>query len=219
MNKFNTVLFDMDGTVANSKPGILRSIKLAFDKKGLKYTQSVLDKMIGPPFRLSMKMFFGLEGEPVEDFIEIYRKEYEARGYLESVLYDGVTDMLKSLKSGGIRVAMATSKPIKFTNMMIDAFKIREYFDFIGGATSDSAGETKADVIKLCFNALDITQKDKENVLMVGDRLYDVEGAHQCGIKCAGALWGYGDIDEFKEYKADFILDKPGDVVNLVLNK
>jgi phosphoglycolate phosphatase len=217
MSGYKTILFDMDGTITDSKPGILRSIKLAFDKKGISYTQAILDKMVGPPFRLSMKMYFGLDGKIVEELIEIYRGEYEARGWRECKLYDGIEETFKSLKLAGKRLAVATSKPFKFTNMMVDDLGLRKYFDFVGAATSDSTGETKADVIKLCFDALNISEAEKNEVLMVGDRLYDVEGAHQCGIKCAGALWGYGDREEFEEYNTDYIFETPKELASFVL--
>jgi len=213
---FDYILFDLDGTVTDSKPGILRCIKMALDEKNVPYSQSQLDKMVGPPFRLSMKMFFNLEGEVVEDFIKIYRGEYEVEGWKECRVYDGVIDMFEELKKAGKHLALATSKPLKFTNIMMDGLDLRKYFDFVGGATDDSSGETKKDVIDLVLKSLNVI--DKTRVLMVGDRLYDIEGAHLAGVKCAAILWGYGDRKEFEEYKADYILETTKDVTNFVLN-
>lgn len=213
MKVYNTVLFDLDGTLTDSKPGILRCIKLALDEKGISYTQDILDKMVGPPFRISMKEFFGIEGEIVEELIKIYRAEYEVDGWKECSIYDGVTDLLKTLKSKGIRVALATSKPLKFTLLMMDGLDLSKYFDFIGGASSDSSKESKADVIRSVFDALNL--KSGDSVLMVGDRLYDIVGAKECGIDCAAVAWGYGSFEEFEEYGADYVLRSPADVLQL----
>lgn len=212
---YDYVLFDLDGTITDSKPGIIRCIKLAFDQKGISYTNEILDKMIGPPFRVSMKEFFGLDGEIVEELIRIYRAEYETRGWMECSIYDGVVELFETLKREGKHLAVATSKPLKFTNKMIDGLDLRKYFDFVGGATSDSSGESKEDVVRLVLNNLDI--KDVSKAVMVGDRLYDIVGAHACGVDCIAELWGYGDREEFVNWNADYICETPQDVADIIL--
>lgn len=212
---YDYILIDLDGTVIDSKPGIHRCIKMALDAKGVPYTQAILDKMIGPPFRWSMKNFFNLEGDVVEDFIKIYRGEYDIRGWKECNVYDGVVEMLRDLKAAGKKVALATSKPLKFSSTIINGLDLAQYFDYVGGATDDSSGETKADVIYNCFDALGI--KDKSKAIMVGDRLFDIEGAKECGIDSIGILWGYGDREELQKYEADYILETPKDVVDFLV--
>ena len=119
------------------------------------------------------------------------------------------------LKANGKKLAIATSKPLKFTHLMIEGLGLTEYFDFIGGATCDASKETKADVIELVLENLKVD--DVSKVLMLGDRLYDIEGAHALGVDCAAVMWGYGSREEFEEYGADYILDKPEDILKLVL--
>ena len=94
-------------------------------------------------------------------------------------------------------------------------FDLGKYFDFVGGASSDASKEAKRDVVRMVLDNLKV--EDKSKVLMVGDRLYDIEGAHLEGIDCAAVLYGYGNREEFERYNAEFILETPKDVVNLVL--
>lgn len=213
--KYDYILYDLDGTLMDSAPGVKRCIKLSLDAKGISYTEAQLNSMIGPPFRTSMKELFDVDIDNIEDFIRIYRGEYKERGWKEASVYPGICESLDRLKNAGLHLAVATSKPLKFSNDIIDGFGLRKYFDFVGGASDDKSAETKKDVINIVFNALNIT--DKSRVLMVGDRLYDIEGAHQAGIKCVAGLWGYGSREEFEKYSADFIVDTPMDVADLIL--
>lgn len=216
MKNYDYILFDLDGTLTDSKPGIVNCIRYALDKHGIAYTDAVLNKMVGPPFRVSMKEFFGLELDQIEELITDYRGVYEAGGWRDISVYDGVFDMLDSLKQAGKHMAVATSKPIKFTDIIIDELGFGKYFDFVGGASQDASKESKSDVINLALENLGV--KDKSKVLMVGDRLYDIVGANESGVDVAAILWGYGSREEFEEYGADYIESSPSDIVNLVLN-
>ena len=216
MKVYDYILFDLDGTVSDSKPGIISCIKHALDGKGIKHPPAeVFDKMVGPPFSVSMKEFLGLDMPMIEQLITLYRGKYEVDGWRDCRLYDGIVDVFKALKANGKKLAIATSKPLKFTHLMIEGLGLTEYFDFIGGATCDASKETKADVIELVLENLKVD--DVSKVLMLGDRLYDIEGAHALGVDCAAVMWGYGSREEFEEYGADYILDKPEDILKLVL--
>ena len=215
MKEHDYILFDLDGTLTDSKPGIVKCIAYALEKENIPYTQSILDKMVGPPFRVSMKEYFGLDMPMIEKLIEIYRGVYEVSGYKNCKVFDGVREMLQTLKDAGKTLAVATSKPIKFTNLIMRDFDLGKYFDFVGGASSDASKEAKRDVVRMVLDNLKV--EDKSKVLMVGDRLYDIEGAHLEGIDCAAVLYGYGNREEFERYNAEYILETPKDVVNLVL--
>ncbi len=217
MNNYDYVLFDLDGTITNSKPGIVNCIKYALDAKGISYPDdSIFDKMVGPPFRVSMREFLGLDMPVIEELITLYRGKYEIGGWKQCEIYGGITDMLSALKNAGKILAIATSKPHKFTDIMINGLDLNKYFDFVGGATSDASKESKADVIDMVLENLQV--KDRSKALMIGDRLYDIEGAHKCGLECAAVMWGYGSEEEFKEYGAEYIFKNPSDIVNFLLN-
>ena len=215
MKNYDIILFDLDGTLSDSKPGIFHCIRYALDKKGIACSDEVMGKMIGPPFRVSMKEFLGLDMPLIEELITLYRGLYEVSGYKESKVYDGVFDMLARLKAAGKRLAVATSKPMKFTAMMIDELGLGKYFEYVGGASSDLTREAKKDIIELDIDAMSAT--DRSKVLMVGDRLYDIVGAHEAGVDVAGVLWGYGPEEELKEYGADYIVETPAQLADMIL--
>ena len=217
MKYYDYILFDLDGTLTDSKPGIIECIAYALEKENVPYTNPILDKMVGPPFRVSMHDFLGLEMPEIEKLIGIYRGVYEEYGYKNCKVFEGVEQMLSALKNAGKVLGVATSKPIKFTQMIMRDFDLGKYFDYVAGASSDASKEAKSDVIQGALENLGV--KDKSKVLMVGDRLYDIEGAHMQGIDCAAVLYGYGSKEEFEEYKAEYILAAPDDVVKLVLGK
>lgn len=217
MKYYDYILFDLDGTLTDSKPGIIECIAYALEKENVTYTNQILDKMVGPPFRVSMHDFLGLEMPEIEKLIGIYRGVYEEYGYKNCKVFEGVEQMLSALKNAGKVLGVATSKPIKFTQMIMRDFDLGKYFDYVAGASSDASKEAKSDVIQGALENLGV--KDKSKVLMVGDRLYDIEGAHMQGIDCAAVLYGYGSKEEFEEYKAEYILAVPDDVVKLVLGK
>ena len=217
MKYYDYILFDLDGTLTDSKPGIIDCIAHALEKQNVPYTNQILDKMVGPPFRVSMHDFLGLEMPEIEKLIGIYRGVYEEYGYKNCKVFEGVEQMLSALKNAGKVLGVATSKPIKFTQMIMRDFDLGKYFDYVAGASSDASKEAKSDVIQGALENLGV--KDKSKVLMVGDRLYDIEGAHMQGIDCAAVLYGYGSKEEFEEYKAEYILAAPDDVVKLVLGK
>lgn len=213
--KFDAVLLDFDGTLADSMESILVCIKHALDGVGIPYTEEQLKKMVGPPFRVAMREMYGVtDEERVERLIKIYRTEYEHDGW-HCELFAGIEDMLSALRAHGVRLAVATSKPLKFTNQIVDGLDLRKYFDFVGGAESDNSRDSKADVIEYVLAAL--APIDRSRVLMVGDRLYDIDGAKRTGVASAGVLWGYGDRAELEAHGADYIVDKPEDIVSLVL--
>ncbi len=214
MKNYDYILFDLDGTITDSKPGILTCIRYALDQKGIECPDCILDKMVGPPFRVSMSEYLGLDKDMIEQLIALYRGMYEIDGWKNCSLYDGVIDMFKALKKEGKHLAVATSKPIKFTNMMIEGLDLKKYFDYVGGASADASKESKADVIQGVLDSLNV--KDMTRVLMVGDRLFDIVGAHTLNIDCVGVTWGYGSKEELEEYKAEYIVSTPAELVEML---
>ena len=213
--RYKVALFDLDGCITDSGPGIIRCIKETLDESGVKYNPEDLNKMIGPPFRESMRLYCGLEPEETEQFIIGYRAKYSDYGWQMFDIYEGVPELLKTLHESGVIVALATSKPERFAKMMIEKAGLTKYFDFIGGALSDKSRDKKKDVILYVLDELKI--KDKSQVIMIGDRCYDIEGARECGLDTIAVLWGYGNLEEFKEHNAKYISEKPIDVASIIL--
>lgn len=216
MPQFDFVIFDFDGTVADTGEGILRSLQYSFYAMGSDVPDmSDLKRFIGPPVYYSYTHFYGVSENEVEDYIRKYRERYKEKGIYECKLYDGMRELILELKSRGVKTGIASSKPEHLIYSVADFLGVTDLFDAIAGVKSDnSRHSTKRDIILEAMEKLGAA--DKERVLMVGDRCFDIEGAAAAGVKSCGALWGYGNKEEFLDYKADFIAEKPLDVLNLL---
>ena len=142
--RISTVLFDLDGTLTDSGPGIMNSVKYALEKVG-EPTPDVdeLRKFIGPPLKGQFMEHCGIDEEKAAEMVTLYREYFTVTGIFENSVYDGVEEMLKTLKQTGIKIAMATSKPEKFAKIIADHFGLAQYFDVIGGACMDETRTEK----------------------------------------------------------------------------
>ncbi len=215
--KFKYAFIDFDGTIANSEPGVKKCLYEGFDAIGLERpSDERVHEMIGPPFTLSMKMFYDLEGEVVQKMISAYRGKYDKDGYNDLKFYDGIEEMLSILKNNGCIVALATSKPKKFSRKIIEEFGYSRFFDYVGGAECDGKNESKKDVIVDCIKNLNVSNLNE--VVMIGDRLYDIDGAKEMGLKSIGVLWGFGSREELESHGADYVFETPKEVANFVIS-
>lgn len=216
MANFDYVIFDFDGTVADTGEGILKSLQYSFVAMGDPAPDlSDLKKFIGPPVYYSYTTFYGIEEDKVDLYVKKYRERYSEKGIYESKVYDGVRKLIISLKEKDIKVGIASSKPERLIYAVADYLQITNLFDAIVGVKSDnSKHSSKAGLITQAMEDMGATDKNK--VLMVGDRMFDIEGAHDAGVKCCGALWGFGDRPEFEEHNAEFIVDKPAEILQIV---
>ncbi|MDE6591488.1 MAG: HAD hydrolase-like protein, partial [Oscillospiraceae bacterium] len=201
--EFRTILFDLDGTLTDSSPGILNSVRFAFDKMNLEIPDDeVLNKFHGPPLTYAFTEFCGMDALQAKQATAYYRERYNDYCVIENSLYDGIYDLLEQLKSAGKNLAVATTKPEFMAEKIISHFGIRHFFTAVCGAAPDGANGKKADIIR---NALEkCGETDLEQALMIGDRFYDIEGAKAVGIASVGALYGYGSSSELEEAGADY---------------
>lgn len=214
MSKFKYILFDFDGTLTDSSEGIFKSLTYAFESCGHGTPSTdLLKKFIGPPLHYSFSQFCGFDDAHCLEMTEKYRERYRVKGYLENTMYEGVPEMLEKLKNQDYVLATASSKPIKFVTDISVNLGIIKYFEYIGATTFDNIKESKAVVVE---NAMKQIGGDTTNTLMVGDRLFDIEGAHTAGIPCCAVLYGFGSQEEFEEYKADYIIAKPMDIFDIL---
>lgn len=215
MNKLkqNIILFDLDGTLTDSREGILRSAQYMQEKMGLRvWDWEELRFMLGPPLIESFTKGFGMPAEEAEKGVVIFRERYSTIGLFENEVYPGVMELLKTLKAKGKRMAVATSKKEDLAVRILEHFGIAEYLEVIGGDVREAGRDTKAKVIDY---VLETMQAEKDDVIMVGDRKFDIEGAHALGIPCIAVEWGYGDRAEFEACGADHIVAKAADVAEL----
>lgn len=207
-----TLLFDFDGTLFDSLPAVggatLRVLE-HYGKTG--FTLEDTRKCIGPPLEHSFSAFFGFPESEIQNCIEIYR-EHHLKLLDRYLPYDGVIDALKALRDAGFRLVVATSKwEINARKMLVDR-GMDGYFDLIAGSI-DGVRSEKLEVIAYIVDEL---QLDKSEALMIGDRLYDVEGAAAFGIPTLGVLWGFGSREELVGAGAIACVATPSEMVELI---
>ena len=208
---YQTVLFDLDGTLTDPGIGITNSVACALEKYGIRTAdRSELYKFIGPPLQDSFEMFYGFSTKDARRAVEYYREYYKDKGIYENKLYEGIDTLLQLLRDAGRTLLVATSKPEKFARQILDHFAISHYFTYIAGANMDETRSKKSEVINYALEAGKI--QDRSTAVMVGDREYDIAGAKQAGIDSIGVLFGYGSRQELEAAGADHIAEQPGDI-------
>ena len=202
------LLFDLDGTLTDPKVGITTCVQYALDSMGIH--EPDLDKLepfIGPPLKDSFMQFYGMSEEQAEAAVAKYRERFKDVGLFENEIYKGIPKMLKTLKSKGLHLAVASSKPTVFVEKILKHFRIDGYFDARVGSELDGTRVNKDEVIlealRQLFGGRNV---DRERIYMIGDRKFDVEGARKMGIESVGVTYGYGDMEELMEAHADYIV-------------
>ena len=195
MKKYDVIAFDLDGTLSDPSRGLIASFVYALKKMGVDYGEpESLKRFIGPPLYDEWQRVFGFTKEEAARALLIFREFYQVYGWWDNEIYDGVPKMLSDLKAAGKKIILATSKPEVFAIKILKMFDIAKYFDFIGGAATDKTRDKKAEVLEYSLNSIGIT--DRSGVILVGDRMYDAEGAGECGIDSMGVLYGHGTEEE-----------------------
>jgi len=185
------VIFDLDGTLTDSAPGIVASFRHALAAVDAEVPGGDLAvRIVGPPMHHTLAEL-GL-GDRVDAAVAAYRADYTGRGWAMNTLYDGIADLLADLQAAGVRMVIATSKAEPTAVRILEYFGIAGRFEVIAGASPDGTRASKADVIA---HALQRLGPLPERVLMVGDRAHDVEGAAEHGIATVVVGWGYGKSD------------------------
>ena len=195
MRKYTCILFDLDGTLTHSHPGIYACIRYALKEMGkAEPAMEQLRLCVGPTLLYSFQNYFGLPEEEAQAATVLYRKRYAVEGMWENTPIEGALETLKILKERGYRLAMATSKPLVFASQIAKKFGFSEYFDVeVGSGMDDGTLPTKASVIAEAMRQLGV---GKEDCLMVGDRKHDAEGAKENGVDCALLKVGYAENEE-----------------------
>lgn len=200
------ILFDLDGTLTDPKEGITKSFQYALRHFGIE--EPNLDKLevvIGPPLRDSFVEFYGLDWDQTMEAELKYRERFATVGLYENILYEGIDCMLNNLCKNGKLVAVASSKPTVFVLEILKHFKIDQYFHHVIGSNLDGTRTDKAEVVEEAIKGFG--QINTEEIIMVGDRKFDVIGAHEKNIDVIGVTYGYGGYKELSEAGADYIVN------------
>lgn len=213
MKEYEYYIFDFDGTISDTVPGIKNCIKYACEFYNIPIDDDKnLDFFVGPPLFVGFKTVFGVDDELSNKLVEKYRERYKVTAADESFLYPEVKEMLSTLKKKGKKLAVASSKPTPFIIAIAEKLGIKDYFDTIVGETFGHNESSKKDLINEAFENLGAT--DKSKAVMVGDRFYDIEGAKGAGVDGIGAVYGFGNEKELIDAGAVALLHKPSDLLD-----
>lgn len=197
MTGYEVVLFDLDGTLTDSKIGITKSVQYALSKFNIREDNlDNLESFIGPPLSESFQKHYGFETSQAQDAVDFYREYFSTSGMYENVVYPGIPNLLADLKSKRKELIVATSKPTVFANQILNAFNLYQYFTTVVGSHLDGTRTSKTEIIA---HALSSLGEPKENsTVMVGDREHDVIGAQGNAIDSIAVTYGYGSLLELQ---------------------
>ena len=207
MIKFQAVLFDLDGTIIDSAPGIRATFEYTLARYGVKATEQQMRSFLGPPLNDSFSKM--VDPQSVDDCVRIYRERYAEDGSFRCSAYPGIEETLCRLRDEGWTVCLATSKLHEEAVRILTRLELAQYFDYISGSTDDGRLETKADVIRDVLAQPCVSGKC---CVMIGDRSHDMEGAAECGLSAVGVLYGYGDQEELDAYSPLALCKSPREV-------
>ncbi|MBR5140678.1 MAG: HAD hydrolase-like protein [Clostridia bacterium] len=215
MKKYQTVAFDLDGTLTDPESGLTSAFAYALTKMGIKYaTKKELRRFIGPPLKAELMSVYGLDDAGGEECVRLFREYFAVYGWWDNKLYPGVQNMLATLKDRGKTIVLATSKPEIFASKILRLFDIEKYFDFVGAATLNHTRVEKSDILSY---ALDAVNADRSSSVMVGDRKYDAIGAAEVGIDSIGVLYGHGEEAEIAAAGFTYTLSTVEDITKILL--
>ncbi|MCX7310699.1 MAG: HAD hydrolase-like protein [Hyphomicrobiales bacterium] len=208
-----TVLFDLDGTLTDSGPGITACIRHAMTQMGRDAPDSeTLHWCIGPPLSASFAKLLSTDDPAMlAQAVSHYRSRFATTGFLENAVYDGVVDMLERVREQRYRMHLVTAKPLPYATKIVEHFDLRRFFDGLYGSGMDGTHGDKTELISHVLSQEHLTARD---TVMVGDREHDVIGSAHCGIGCIGVSYGYGTAAELRGSRA--IAARPGDIPGLL---
>jgi len=194
MSKYQVVLFDLDGTLIDTSQGIFNSVRYAEQKMGFEpIADEDLGRFVGPPPMQSYMINHGASEEAAREATK-YHREYGLKyGIYEAEVYPGIAELLGDLKSKGIKLGVCTLKRQDVAEKVLEHFGLLPYFDVVVGIDQQES-LTKSGTIDIALQSMQ--KDDKEYVVLVGDSVYDAEGAAEAGVDFIGVLYGFGLKEE-----------------------
>ena len=209
------ILFDLDGTLTDSKQGIINSIRYTLDKMKLKENNINLELLIGPPLSESFEKYFGLDNKTARYAVAVYREYYAEKGIFENQLYPGIIELLKKLKENNKILVCVTSKAAFYAEQILDHFNLTQYFMRTVGSNMDLTCTHKIELIKLAISHF--PKHSNSDFIMIGDRADDIIGAKKNKIASIGVLYGYGSLQEITREEPDYIVNSVKELEKLLL--
>jgi phosphoglycolate phosphatase len=210
--RVDAVIFDLDGVLADSRIAFARCVNAALVAAGVpERPDADLHRFLGPPLHAT---FEELTGDPAlaQGCVDAYRERYRSHSAAETTVPEGMADAIAALASR-MPLAVATSKPLALTEPLLEALGLLEHFTAVEGPALEARAEPKAETIRRALARLPAGGR----AVMVGDRRFDVEGAHAHGLPCIGVLWGIGSEEELRAASADMLVRTPAELLDAVL--
>ena len=216
---YKYLLFDLDGTLTDSQEGITKSVSYALINLGVEdLPEDTKLRFIGPPLKDSFSKYCGFDEETTQKAIALYRERYSTVGKFENRPYEGIPELLKKLKDDNRVLVIASSKPTGFVEDILNKFDLRQYFDIISAADLSGKKCEKEDVIKEALEILNLKNGDKD-VVMIGDRHYDINGAKYFNLDSIGVNYGFAfDKNELKDAGATYVVETVKELGELLLS-
>lgn len=216
-NMIKYLFFDLDGTLTDPFEGITKSAEYALSKYGITVEdRRTLSPFIGPPLWDSLEKFYEFDREKANEAVKYYREYFSDKGLFENEVYPGIPEMLDTLCKTRAKLVIATSKPHVFAKRILEHFDLAKYFILIDGSELDGTRVYKSEVIA---HAIETLKCDRHEVLMIGDRMHDIEGAKKNNLESIGVLWGYGPRNELKKTGADHIVENVKELTSYLLSR
>lgn len=208
---YDAVVFDLDGTLFDAEEGIVSSVVKAMKEMGLEIPQGAqLRQVVGPPLRYSFHDLLNVPSERLDEAADRYAHIFRSEGMYRYSVYPGIRTMLRVLKENGIYVALASSKPRDLCEHILRHYGLRHFFDRVIGETDSHAKLGKPEMIRRAL------PEHYWRAAMVGDRLYDMEGAKAAGVDGVGAVYGCGSVEELQNAGATLLVSDADELRELL---
>lgn len=213
---FTFIIFDLDGTLTDSRKGIYNSLHYAIDRLGLKTPpEETLSSFIGPSLQKSFKSFFELDDQNTDLAVKLFREYYTEKGWRENELYPGITELFVQLKSQNKKIFVATSKYEKYAAKILEHFELDKFLSGLKGA--DYSGTlSKTELISEILRTNNLTHS---KAVMVGDTHFDVHAAKECSIASIAVGYGFGKKEELIKFKPDFFVENVSELLDLLIHQ
>ncbi len=214
---YKNIMFDLDGTVTDSGRAITSSVEYALEQFGITdRSKSKLGSFIGPSLYDSFEREYGLTGEDCDKAVSLYRYIYEKERMYDVDIYEGIPELLQELSDRDMTAFLVTSKPLKFSKMIIEKIRLSGLFKAIMAPELSDHSSDKKRLIERTINEYGL---DRDECIMIGDTEYDIAGAVGAGIDSIAVTYGYGKTDNFKSAGATFLADSVKDISNILFKE
>ena len=214
--KYKFIILDFDGTLFNSRIGIVGGVKYALDFLQIECpNEEVLTSFIGPPLLYSFKKHFNFSDQVAETAVLKLREYYDKKGALESIPYDGIESLLKKLRTKNVKIGIATAKPTIYAHQILEHNNWSHYFDSVRG--SDLKGELFPKEKTIGEVLTDFNVYEKEDAIMIGDTIYDIKGAQEKGIDSIAVNYGFGKTQDIKDARPTFYVETVDELTQLLM--